>query len=33
MPEAVKAKYNSRGFYFDEDRKLLDEVAAKKGGE
>jgi Fe-S-cluster-containing hydrogenase component 2 len=33
MPEAVKAKYNSRGFYFDDDRKLLDKVAEKKGGE
>ena len=28
MPEEVKAKYASRGFYFDEDRKLLDQVAA-----
>ena len=27
MPEAVKEKYASRGFYFDEDRKLLDQVA------
>ena len=28
MPEKVKQKYASRGFYFDEDRKLLDQVAA-----
>lgn len=28
MPEEVKAKYASRGFYFDEDRALLDQVAA-----
>lgn len=26
IPEAVKAKYNSRGFYFDEDIKLLEQV-------
>lgn len=30
LPEDVKNKYNSRGFYFDEDRVLLDEIA--KGG-
>lgn len=28
IPEEVKEKYNSRGFYFDEDRKLLDSIAA-----
>ena len=28
IPEEVKKKYNSRGFYFDEDRKLLDSIAA-----
>ena len=27
IPEAVKEKYSSRGFYFDEDRRLLDEIA------
>ena len=27
MPEEVKEKYSSRGFYFEEDRKLLDEIA------
>ena len=26
IPEEVKEKYNSRGFYFDEDRELLDRV-------
>lgn len=26
IPEKVKEKYNSRGFYFDEDRALLDKV-------
>lgn len=26
IPEAVKEKYNSRGFYFDEDIKLLEQV-------
>lgn len=26
IPEDVKEKYNSRGFYFDEDRELLDKV-------
>jgi NAD-dependent dihydropyrimidine dehydrogenase PreA subunit len=26
IPAAVKAKYDSRGFYFDEDIKILDEV-------
>ncbi|WP_294001870.1 4Fe-4S binding protein [uncultured Megasphaera sp.] len=30
LPEDVKRKYNSRGFYFDEDRELLDKIA--KGG-
>ncbi len=28
LPEDVKEKYDARGFYFDEDRKLLDKVAA-----
>ena len=28
LPDEVKAKYDSRGFYFDEDRELLDRVAA-----
>ena len=28
IPEEVKEKYNSRGFYFDEDRELLDSIAA-----
>lgn len=32
MPEEVKAKYSSRGFYFDEDRKLLDQVASTDVG-
>jgi Pyruvate/2-oxoacid:ferredoxin oxidoreductase delta subunit/bacterioferritin-associated ferredoxin len=27
LPEAVKEKYNSRGFYFNEDKALLDRVA------
>ena len=27
MPEEVKQKYGSRGFYFDEDRALLDKIA------
>jgi len=27
IPEEVKAKYGSRGFYFDEDRALLDKIA------
>lgn len=26
IPETVKEKYNSRGFYFDEDRELLDQI-------
>lgn len=26
IPEEVKKKYNSRGFYFDEDRELLDKI-------
>ncbi|MFZ7133269.1 MAG: 4Fe-4S binding protein [Eubacteriales bacterium] len=29
LPEEVKKKYSSRGFYFDEDKELLDEVAHK----
>lgn len=28
LPDAVKDKYDSHGFYFDEDRKLLDQIAA-----
>ncbi|QAT61102.1 4Fe-4S dicluster domain-containing protein [Acidilutibacter cellobiosedens] len=28
VPESVKEKYSSRGFYFDEDERLLDEVVA-----
>lgn len=34
LPEKVKEKYNSRGFYFDEDKALLDKivVADCKGG-
>lgn len=30
IPENVKEKYNSRGFYFDEDIKLFDEVVKAK---
>ena len=30
IPAAVKEKYGKSGFYFDEDIKLLDEVAAAK---
>lgn len=30
IPEDVKAKYAKRGFYFDEDIKLLDKVAEAK---
>lgn len=26
LPEEVKMKYNSRGFYFDEDKELLDRI-------
>jgi hypothetical protein len=26
IPEAVKAKYASRGFYFDDDLKLMDKI-------
>ena len=26
IPEAVKAKYASRGFYFDDDQKLMDKI-------
>ena len=33
LPDDVKKKYNSRGFFFDEDRKLLDEIAKQKGDE
>jgi Pyruvate/2-oxoacid:ferredoxin oxidoreductase delta subunit/bacterioferritin-associated ferredoxin len=34
IPEAIKQKYNSRGFYFEEDIKLFDKVvkAKKEGG-
>lgn len=33
IPQEVKEKYNSRGFYFDEDIKLFDEVIkARKEG-
>jgi Pyruvate/2-oxoacid:ferredoxin oxidoreductase delta subunit/bacterioferritin-associated ferredoxin len=33
IPAEVKEKYNKRGFYFDEDIRVLDKVvAAKKGG-
>lgn len=28
MPEEVKEKYNSRGFYFEEDKELLDKIAS-----
>jgi ferredoxin len=30
IPEEVKAKYNKRGFYFDEDIRILDKVVAAK---
>lgn len=30
IPEEIKQKYNSRGFYFDEDIKLFDEVVKAK---
>jgi bacterioferritin-associated ferredoxin len=35
LPEEVKQKYNSRGFFFEEDKELLDRVehANQKGGE
>lgn len=32
LPQDVKAKYASRGFYFEEDRALLDKAAATGGG-
>jgi Fe-S-cluster-containing hydrogenase component 2 len=34
LPEEVKEKYNSRGFYFEEDKELLDKVVHTrcKGG-
>lgn len=34
LPESVKQKYASRGFYFDEDKALLDRLVekGKKGG-
>lgn len=30
IPDHVKEKYGSRGFYFEEDRKLLDEIVHTK---
>lgn len=30
IPDKVKEKYGSRGFYFEEDRKLLDEIVHTK---
>lgn len=35
LPEEVKQKYSSRGFYFDDDRKVFDELVAEgqKGGD
>lgn len=30
IPDAVKTKYESKGFYFEEDRKLLDEIVHTK---
>lgn len=30
IPEEVKAKYNKRGFYFDEDIRILDKVVAAR---
>jgi Pyruvate/2-oxoacid:ferredoxin oxidoreductase delta subunit/bacterioferritin-associated ferredoxin len=30
IPEAIKQKYNSRGFYFEEDIKLFDKVVKAK---
>ena len=30
IPEDIKEKYSSRGFYFEDDRKLLDEIAKSK---
>lgn len=30
IPEDVRKKYNERGFYFDEDQKLLDEISEIK---
>lgn len=32
LPKEVKEKYNSRGFYFDEDRELLDQIVKKHTG-
>lgn len=29
IPDSVKEKYNSRGFYFEEDRELLDKIVYK----
>lgn len=33
IPEEVKEKYNSRGFYFDEDRELLDKIVKVRADE
>lgn len=33
IPEEVKKKYNSRGFYFDEDRELLDKIVKVRADE
>lgn len=33
LPEDTKKKYGSRGFYFDEDRQLLDKIAQTNGEE
>jgi len=30
LPEKVKEKYNSRGFYFEEDKELLEKIADTK---
>lgn len=30
LPEVVKEKYNSRGFYFEEDKELLDKIVHTK---
>ena len=31
FPKDVKEKYNARGFYFDEDRELLDKIVHAHG--
>lgn len=33
IPAEVKEKYNSRGFYFDEDRELLDKIVKVRADE